>query len=107
MTAPSNGAVDGIITKIFKGGFRDGLGKPYNPSIARVGSGQGAAVKSVSLDLMVQQIFKDAGDQGVVEGRIQACKVKLGKLGVEIQDINNRLAALARGGFMKKGWEVR
>ena len=47
VTAPSNGAVDGIIARIFKDGFKDGLGKRYNPHISRVGRGRGENVKLI------------------------------------------------------------
>ena len=107
VTAPSNGAVDGIIGKIFKDGFKDGLGKSYNPSIVRVGYGRGKGVEQVSLDVMVDQIFRDSGDASIVEPRILAWRNNAAKLQDEIRDVIARLGALGQGGVLKKGWEVR
>ena len=35
--APSNNAIDNVIQKIMEGGFIDGSGGRYNPSIVRIG----------------------------------------------------------------------
>lgn len=40
VTAPSNIAVDNIVSKIMEEGFCDGNGRRYNPSIVRIGKGK-------------------------------------------------------------------
>ena len=109
VTAPSNGAVDNVILKIFESGFVDGTGKNYKPPIARVGRGQSKAVQAVSLDTLVDDIFKDAVDPLVMEPRIAAYKVKLKELAADIALLNKRLCAMARSCpyLMPPKWEVR
>ena len=49
--APCNNAIDNVIQKIMEGGFIDGAGQRYNPSIVRVGVGQSDVVKEKSMNL--------------------------------------------------------
>ena len=54
--------MDNVILKIMEDGFVDGNGCRYNPSVARIGRGQSASVKDVSLEDMVESYISDAKD---------------------------------------------
>ncbi|KYQ99859.1 DNA2/NAM7 helicase family protein [Tieghemostelium lacteum] len=54
LCAPSNGAVDEIVTRLLRDGLLNEEGKKYNPNIVRVGPGSHADVDSVALDSMVR-----------------------------------------------------
>lgn len=56
VAAPSNIAVDNILSKILAEGFLDGKGNRYNPRIVRVGRGVGRGVAAVSMDNLVAAI---------------------------------------------------
>lgn len=55
IVAPSNIAVDNIITRIMKDGFLDGNRNIYHPEIVRVGGGRTIFVEKVALEYLVQQ----------------------------------------------------
>lgn len=68
VTAPSNVAVDNIISRIFTDGFKDDTGNRYNPTIVRTGRGVGEQVKAVSLDVLVEDFIRVPLDE--VKSRI-------------------------------------
>lgn len=68
VTAPSNAAVDNIVSKVIEEGFCDGEGRRYFPKIVRVGRGLSANVQSVGLENQVDQICSQPLD--VLEGHI-------------------------------------
>ena len=69
VTAPSNAAVDEIVLRILQQGFRDSNQQIYRPNIIRLGRGANAAVNSVSLNFLVDQIL--AEDKTVKEKQYQ------------------------------------
>ncbi|KAE9031373.1 hypothetical protein PF011_g155 [Phytophthora fragariae] len=68
VTAPSNAAVDNIVSKVIEEGFCDGEGRRYFPKIVRVGRGLSANVQSVGLENQVDQICSQPLD--FLEGHI-------------------------------------
>ncbi|CAH0480271.1 unnamed protein product [Peronospora belbahrii] len=68
VTAPSNAAVDNIVSKVIEEGFCDGEGRRYFPKIVRVGRGLSANVQSVGLENQVDQICSQPLD--VLENQI-------------------------------------
>ncbi|KAL4138591.1 hypothetical protein PRIC2_002096 [Phytophthora ramorum] len=68
VTAPSNAAVDNIVSKVIEEGFCDGEGRRYFPKIVRVGRGLSANVQSVGLENQVDQICSQPLD--ILEGHI-------------------------------------
>ncbi|KAG3018480.1 hypothetical protein PC120_g10391 [Phytophthora cactorum] len=68
VTAPSNAAVDNIVSKVIEEGFCDGEGRRYFPKIVRVGRGLSTNVQSVGLENQVDQICSQPLD--VLEGHI-------------------------------------
>ena len=53
--APSNSALDEIVSRLMRDGLLDGDGRPYAPSLVRVGVRPHPSVKSVTMDALVQQ----------------------------------------------------
>jgi DNA replication protein len=78
--APSNNAIDNVIQKIMENGFMDGSGRRYNPSIVRIGVGQGDAVKDVSLESKVNKILQELEDPGKVQNAIDGFKSELQRI---------------------------
>ncbi|KAL7685134.1 putative P-loop containing nucleoside triphosphate hydrolase, DNA2/NAM7 helicase, AAA [Plasmopara halstedii] len=68
VTAPSNAAVDNIVSKVIEEGFCDGEGRRYFPKIVRVGRGLSTSVQSVGLEYQVDHICSQPLD--VLEGHI-------------------------------------
>ncbi|EGC30633.1 hypothetical protein DICPUDRAFT_50668 [Dictyostelium purpureum] len=54
LCAPSNGAVDEIVSRLLRDGLLNAEGKKYNPNLVRVGPGSHVDVEQVSLDFMVR-----------------------------------------------------
>ncbi|GAM23838.1 hypothetical protein SAMD00019534_070130 [Acytostelium subglobosum LB1] len=54
LCAPSNGAVDEIVTRLIRDGILNHEGKAYKPSIVRVGPGSHRDVEEVTLEHMVR-----------------------------------------------------
>ncbi|KAK5577040.1 hypothetical protein RB653_001977 [Dictyostelium firmibasis] len=54
LCAPSNGAVDEIVSRLIRDGLLNADGRKYNPNLVRVGPGSHSDVESVSLDYMVR-----------------------------------------------------
>ncbi|KAN0003234.1 hypothetical protein ACTFIZ_009409 [Dictyostelium cf. discoideum] len=54
LCAPSNGAVDEIVSRLIRDGLLNAEGRKYNPNLVRVGPGSHSDVESVSLDYMVR-----------------------------------------------------
>ncbi|CAI5730304.1 unnamed protein product [Hyaloperonospora brassicae] len=75
VTAPSNAAVDNIVSKVIEEGFCDGEGRRYFPKIVRVGRGLSANVQSVGLENQVDQICSQPLD--VLEGQINRLRHEL------------------------------
>lgn len=67
--ATSNAAVDNVILKIMESGFKDGSGARYNPSIIRVGTGAGDAVRDVLLENQVDAILSENMDLARLDTR--------------------------------------
>lgn len=79
VTAPSNAAVDNIVSKVIEEGFCDGEGRRYFPKIVRVGRGLSASVQSVGLDNQVDQICSQPLD--ILESHI--CRLRHEQMVVE------------------------
>uniref|UniRef100_A0AAV1V387 Helicase ATP-binding domain-containing protein n=1 Tax=Peronospora matthiolae TaxID=2874970 RepID=A0AAV1V387_9STRA len=75
VTAPSNAAVDNIVSKVIEEGFCDGEGRRYFPKIVRVGRGLSANVQSVGLENQVDQICSQPLE--VIEGQIDRLRHEL------------------------------
>jgi len=107
VAAPSNIAVDNILTKILKDGFFDTNNVRYNPRIVRVGRGQGNAVKDVSLETLVENIGMD---EERLQSEISSLTRQLRTVQTEYSTIKSKLSLLIRS-FPKEGlplhWEVR
>jgi len=54
LCAPSNGAVDEIVTRLIRDGLLNAEGRKYNPNIVRIGPGSHNDVETVSLEYMVR-----------------------------------------------------
>ena len=89
--APSNAAVDNVILKIMEGGFIDGKGNRYNPSMIRVGVGQSPVVKDVALESKVDHILGEGLDAGELEAQINGYKGELQRLSNELSDLRKKL----------------
>jgi senataxin len=51
--APSNSALDEIVLRLLSSGLVDGRGRPYTPSVVRIGVNAHRSVRSVALDSLV------------------------------------------------------
>ena len=107
--APSNAAIDNIILKIMEDGFIDGQGRRYNPSMIRVGVGQGNAVRDVSLESKVDAIFSEHSDVQQLQTSILGYKGELQRLTREISNLRRRVQAinLASPYPLSEDWEIR
>lgn len=107
--APSNNAIDNVIQKIMEGGFIDGAGKRYNPSIVRVGVGQSEAVKDVSLKSRVNDLMSDMEDAGKVQNAVTLYKTELGRIQTNIHHTRRRLMAILGSCEypLAMEWEIR
>ncbi|OQR89917.1 hypothetical protein THRCLA_09515 [Thraustotheca clavata] len=85
VAAPSNIAVDNIVSKIMEEGFCDGEGRRYFPHIVRVGRGVTANVKSVSLDGMVESLSSQP---------LEIVEMRVGQLTHELRMVENDAARL-------------
>jgi len=77
--APSNSALDEIVSRVLLTGIRDENNNTYNPKIVRIGLKAHHSVKAVSMDYLIQQKFSgvdrssDGGRRGAGEyDRIRA-----------------------------------
>lgn len=91
--APSNIAVDNILERILEDGFLDGHGGIYRPVIFRVGRGQGAKVKAVSIDEQVDMLLKI--DPVELQLAIDAAAVEAARLGQTVVTTRRRVQVLA------------
>ncbi len=107
--APSNNAIDNVIQKIMEGGFIDGSGKRYNPSIVRVGVGQSEVVKDVSLESKVNHLMSDMEDAGKVQSAVTMYRTELGRIQTTIHQTRRRLMALLAACEypLALEWEIR
>jgi len=107
--APSNAAVDNIILKIMEEGFIDGQGNRYNPSMIRVGVGQGAAVKAVALETKVDTIFSENVDAGRLDLSIAGYRSELSRISQDIARLRRRVHAISQASPwpLSKDWEIR
>jgi senataxin len=107
--APSNNAIDNVIQKIMEGGFIDGAGGRYNPSIVRVGIGQSDGVKDVSLASKVNELMAEMEDPGKIQDAVAGCKSELSRLQIEIHSFRCRLMAMLRACDypLPTEWEIR
>jgi len=107
--APSNNAIDNVIQKIMEGGFIDGAGGRYNPSIVRVGIGQSDGVKDVSLASKVNELMAEMEDPGKIQGAVGGFKSELSRLQIEIHSFRCRLMAMLRACDypLPTEWEIR
>ena len=74
--APSNEALDAIVSRVIKNGLVDGNGETYSPTVVRVGVNVDASVQEVSMDALVSQ--------------------RLGELGVHVDSMRKFEAAVER-----------
>jgi len=107
--APSNNAIDNVIQKIMENGFMDGCGRRYNPSIVRVGVGQGDAVKDVSLESKVNKVLQDLEDPGKVQSAVVGYKSELQRIQGNIHQLRKRIFAIfsACDYPLATEWEIR
>jgi senataxin len=107
--APSNAAVDNIILKIMEDGFVDGSGKRYNPSMIRVGVGQGSAVKAVALETKVDSILGENLDLARLESSLTGFKAELSRITQDITKLRKRIHAISNACKwpLSKEWEIR
>lgn len=107
--APSNAAVDNIILKIMEGGFIDGNGLRYNPSIVRIGSGQSASVKDVCLEDKVEQYLSDSMDVSKLENTIEGFRGECRRIHSDITKLRQRMNAMKQAAPypLSKDWEIR
>jgi senataxin len=107
--APSNAAIDNIIMKIMEDGFIDGQGRRYNPSMIRVGVGQGNAVRDVSLENKVDAIFSEFSDAEQLQTSIAGYRAELSRVTKEIANLRRRAHAIeiASPWPLSSDWEIR
>lgn len=107
--APSNNAIDNVIQKIMENGFMDGSGRRYNPSIVRIGVGQGDAVKDVSLESKVNKILQELEDPGKVQNAIDGFKSELQRIQSNIHHLRKRIIAILQACDypLATEWEIR
>ncbi len=107
--APSNNAIDNVILKIMEGGFIDGHGSRYNPSIVRIGSGQSVNVKDVSLETTVGGLMAEAQDLARIQSTIAGFKSELTRIQVSIGQLKRRQLAIQQASPwpLSQDWEIR
>uniref|UniRef100_A0A7S3QDL7 WW domain-containing protein n=1 Tax=Chaetoceros debilis TaxID=122233 RepID=A0A7S3QDL7_9STRA len=107
--APSNNAIDNVIQKIMEGGFVDGAGRRYNPSIVRIGSGQSDSVKNVSLETQVDHLLSEMDDAGKIQSAVAGYKSELSRIQMEIHQHRRKLTAILRACDypLALEWEIR
>ena len=107
--APSNNAIDNVIQKIMEGGFIDGSGGRYNPSIVRIGVNQNKVVKDVSLESKVNELMTEMEDPGRVQSAMAGYRSELTRLQTEIHSLRCRLVAIltACDYPLATEWEIR
>jgi len=107
--APSNTAVDNVIIKIMEDGFVDGAGKRYNPSMVRVGVGQGQIVKDVALESRVKEALADKDNYEEVKNNLKIKQLQLQKIKRAIFQCHSRLVAISKGSKwpLAREWEIR
>jgi senataxin len=92
--APSNAAVDNVVSKIIKDRFIDGNGGKYNPSILRVGSGHSTSVSAVSLQTKIDSVLKECSNLHNLKISTEQCQVELNRIEGEIRNLQRRIRAL-------------
>lgn len=107
--APSNAAVDNIILKIMEDGFVDGQGNRYNPSMIRIGVGQGDAVRAVALQTKVDTILGEHTDIVRLEASINGYRMELSRITQDIAKLRRRLHAIHSASKypLSQSWEIR
>lgn len=107
--APSNNAIDNVIVKIMESGFIDGHGSRYNPSIVRIGSGQGDSVKDVSLETKVDNLLSEAHDFTRIQTIVTGYKTELTRIQSHIGQLKRQQYAIAHASEwpLSKDWEIR
>ena len=107
--APSNNAIDNVILKIMEGGFIDGHGSRYNPSIVRIGSGQSVNVKDVSLETKIDSLMGEAQDIVKVQSTIAGFKAELSRIQTSILRLKKRQIAIQQAAPwpLSQDWEIR
>ena len=107
--APSNNAIDNVIRKIMEGGFVDGHGNRYNPSIVRIGSGQSDTVKNVSLETKLSGLMQEAEDLAKIQSTIAGFKAEINRIQSSIFQLKRRQFAISNASNwpLSKDWEIR
>lgn len=107
--APSNAAIDNVILKIMDDGFVDGNGCRYNPSMVRVGTGQGEAVRDISLQAKIDAVVKEGKDLSKLQTSMAALKSELSKTREMIISLRHRIRAIANAAPypLSNNWEIR
>ena len=101
--------MDNVILKIMEDGFVDGNGCRYNPSVARIGRGQSASVKDVSLEEMVESYISDAKDCTKLDQTIEGFKSECRRIHSDITKLRQRMNAIKNAASypLAKEWEIR
>ena len=108
--APSNAAIDNVVTKIINDRFVDGNGSHYSPNILRVGAGKiTEAANKVSLQRNVDSIIEQGADALNLESLVENGRKQLKHLQKEIHKLKVRIQALidACPYQICDDWEVR
>jgi hypothetical protein len=112
VTAPSNIAIDNIVTKIIQGGFIDGSGAGYQPSILRFGSG-GKSTKLLNNVTLETIVDNELGKHLNANERIEYLTKLDNQIYMELKELYKYQSFLInlRKGFceniLPKHWEVR
>lgn len=107
--APSNAAIDNIILKIMTDGFIDGQGRRYNPSMIRVGVGQGTSVRAVALEDHVDNIFNENSDAQLLQSSLAGYRVELTRISSDITSVRRKAHAIENASPwpLSSDWEIR
>ena len=107
--APSNAAIDNVISKIMEDGFVDGSGRRYNPSMVRIGRGQSESVKDVCLQEKVERYITKAMDLTQLVTSIEGYNTECRQIHSEITMLRQRMHAMktAVSYPLAKEWEMR
>jgi senataxin len=107
--APSNTAIDNIISKITDDKFMDGQGLLYKPLMVRVGIGQSINVRDVSLENKVDEIFSENMDAQQLQSSIDGYRTELSRIWGDMASLKRRAHAIqiAIDWPLSSDWEIR
>lgn len=100
VTAPSNTAVDGMVSKILSSQFRDGHGNQYMPAMVRIGKlGEGSKeTAAITLDAQVEVLVKRLSSNPLqtLNEKIQALEAHERVLMQETMELRHRAESMAK-----------